>query len=88
MKRKNWVNSPNMRIVPLGSGGAIFDLEWFLKYRDIKLVKPASKIYIKIDDEFKLTANIEATKIGNHKKIGKFTVIPLNCQNKINFGLG
>jgi hypothetical protein len=27
-----------MRIVPLGSGGRIWDLGWFLNYRDIKLV--------------------------------------------------
>ena len=29
---------PDMRIVPLGSGGAILDLDWFLNWRDIKLV--------------------------------------------------
>jgi hypothetical protein len=30
--------TPDMRIVPLGSGGAILDLEWFLNHQDIKLV--------------------------------------------------
>ena len=32
-----------MRIVPLGSGGAILDLDWFLNYCDIKLVRQASE---------------------------------------------
>jgi hypothetical protein len=27
-----------MRIVPLGSGGVLLDLEWFLNQQDIKLV--------------------------------------------------
>jgi hypothetical protein len=30
--------TPDMRIVPLGSGGRILDLDWFLKYCEIKLV--------------------------------------------------
>jgi hypothetical protein len=34
----------DLRIVPLGSGGAIMDLHWFLNYRDIKLVVDASEI--------------------------------------------
>ena len=35
---------PDMRIVPLGSEGAILDLVGFLKYRDTKLVKQVSEI--------------------------------------------
>ena len=34
----------DMRTVLLGSGGAILDFEWFLNYRDIKLIRQASKI--------------------------------------------
>ena len=34
----------DMRFVPLGSGGAILELEWFLNYHDIKLVIQASAI--------------------------------------------
>jgi hypothetical protein len=40
---------PDMRIVPLGSGGAILDLDWFLNYCDIKLVIHASEIEGKDD---------------------------------------
>ena len=29
---------PDMRIVTLGPGGAIVDIDWFLNYRDTKLV--------------------------------------------------
>ena len=39
----------HMRIVPLGSGGKILDLDWFLKYRDTKLVIQTSKIEGKDD---------------------------------------
>jgi hypothetical protein len=39
----------DMRIVPLGSGGAILDLDWFLNYCDIKLVIQASEIEEKDD---------------------------------------
>ena len=38
----------DMRIVPMGSGGAILDLDWFLNYHDIKLVIKASEIEGKI----------------------------------------
>jgi hypothetical protein len=34
----NQINTPDMRIVPLGSGGAILYIDRFLNYRDIKLV--------------------------------------------------
>ena len=34
----------DMRIVLLGSGGAILNLYWFLSYRDTRLVTQASKI--------------------------------------------
>jgi hypothetical protein len=34
----------DMRIMPSGSGSEILDLDWFLIYRDIKLVIQASKI--------------------------------------------
>ena len=30
----------DMRIVPLGSGGAILDLDWFLNYCDISIIVP------------------------------------------------
>jgi hypothetical protein len=33
-----------MRIVPLGSGGGILDLDWFLKYWEIKLIIQMSEI--------------------------------------------
>ena len=33
-----------MRIVPLGSEGAILDLDWFHNYRDIELAIQASEI--------------------------------------------
>jgi hypothetical protein len=33
---KMWIFNPDMRILPLGSGGAILD--WFLNYPDTKLV--------------------------------------------------
>jgi hypothetical protein len=39
----------DMRSVPSGSGGAILDLDWFLNYRDIKLVIQASEIEGKDD---------------------------------------
>ena len=32
------ITRTDMRIGPLGSGSAIFNLDWFLNYRDIKLV--------------------------------------------------
>ena len=38
-----------MRIVPLGPGGAILDLDRFLNYRDIKLVILVSEIEGKYD---------------------------------------
>jgi hypothetical protein len=47
-----------MRIVPLGSGGAILDLDWFLNYRDIKLAIQVSEMEGK--DDFQLMPNIEA----------------------------
>jgi hypothetical protein len=34
----------DMRIMPTGSGGGILDLDWFLVYRDIKLVIQLSEI--------------------------------------------
>ena len=34
----------DMRIVPLGSEGTILDLDWFINYRYIKLVRKASEI--------------------------------------------
>ena len=34
----------DLRIVSLGSGGAILNLDWFLNYRDIKLVGEVSEI--------------------------------------------
>jgi hypothetical protein len=39
----------DMRIVPLGSGGAILDLHLFLKYRDIKLAIEVKEIEEKDD---------------------------------------
>ena len=38
-----------MRIVPLGSGSAILDLDWFLNYCDAKLVIQVSEIQGKDD---------------------------------------
>jgi hypothetical protein len=38
-----------MIIVPLGSRGAILDLDWFLNYHDIKLVRQGSDIEQKDD---------------------------------------
>ena len=38
------IHNSDMRIVPLGSGGAILDLDWFLNYRDIKLARKGSEI--------------------------------------------
>jgi hypothetical protein len=43
------VSDTDTRIVPLGSGGAILDLDWFLNYRDIKLVIQSSDIEGKDD---------------------------------------
>ena len=40
---------PDMRIVPMVSGGAMLDLDWFLNYCDIKLVRKASAIEFKDD---------------------------------------
>jgi hypothetical protein len=39
----------DMRIVPLGSGGGILDLDWFLKYWEIRLVIKMSEIEGKDD---------------------------------------
>ena len=41
-----FVSTPiaNMGTLPLGFGGAILDLDWFLNYRYIKLVIQASEI--------------------------------------------
>ena len=39
----------NMRIVCLGSGGTILDLDWFLNYRGAKLAIHASQIEGKND---------------------------------------
>ena len=38
------VGSADLRIVPYGSGGAIWYLDWFLNYCDIKLARQASEI--------------------------------------------
>jgi hypothetical protein len=38
------IKGADMRIVPLGSGGAIPNLEWFLNYCGNKLVSKASEI--------------------------------------------
>ena len=45
----------DMRIVPLGSGVAVLDLDWFLNYRDAKLVIQASEV-----NERMIIVNIEA----------------------------
>jgi hypothetical protein len=38
------IATPDMRIVPMGSGGTILDLGWFLNYREIKLIIQVSEI--------------------------------------------
>jgi hypothetical protein len=38
------MSQSDLRIVPLGSGGVILDLDMFLKYRDIKLDRQVSEI--------------------------------------------
>ena len=40
----------DMRVVPFGSVGATLDLDWFLNYRDTKLVIQASEIKKKVND--------------------------------------
>jgi hypothetical protein len=45
----NEIPSTDMRIVSLGSGGAILDLNWFLSYGDTRLVKQALEIEGKDD---------------------------------------
>jgi hypothetical protein len=49
VSEKQALYAANMRIVPLGSGGAILDLDWLLNYHDIKLVIQVSEIEGKDD---------------------------------------
>ena len=43
------IDYSDMKIVPLGSKGAIFDFDWFLNFSDIKLVVQESEIEGKDD---------------------------------------